>query len=100
MVQSQGISRKQQWNTLPTLFTTDTAAGKAHKPGGSQSPVPMLASFALRPQEGETNGGKGPKEKETHNVLSGSDELVTSQVASSIPTNLPSVKVQNNVLIP
>lgn len=77
----------------------DKEADEAHKWGG-QSPAPLLALFALRPQEGKPNGGKGPKEKATRDVLSGSDKPVTSQVARSIPTNLPSVKLQNNVFSP
>ena len=77
----------------------DPAAGEAHKLDG-QIPAPLLASFALRPQERKTNVGKGLKETATHNVLSGSDELITSQIASSIPTNLPSVKLQDNVFSP
>lgn len=94
------MQSKRRQPLLLVLGDTDTAAAEAHKPGGVQGPAPLLALFALRPQEGKTNDGKGLKERATHNALNGSDKLVTSQVASSILTNLPSVKLQNNVFSP
>lgn len=95
------MMQSKRWQPLlPVLGDTDTAAGEAHKPGGVQGPAPLLALFALRPQEGKTNYGKGLKEKAMHNAVNGSDKLVTNQVASSILTNLLSVKLQNNVFSP
>lgn len=35
--------------------------------------------------------------KVARDVLSGNDELVTSQLSGFIPTNLPSVRLQNSV---
>lgn len=65
--------------------------------GGGQSPAYLLASFALGHSRGWWKRTEG---KIAHDVLSGNCKLVTSQLSGSIPTNLPSFRLQNSVFNP